>query len=248
MSDVKKSVVQLRGVAIYHSTKPYTELNENNYLTEGERIIEGVNLTVASGELVYLIGRVGSGKSSLLKALYGEIPLFEGEGSVAEFDLRTLKRKHLPCLRRKLGIVFQDLQVLSDCNVFENLAFVLRATDWQDEEDINCRIDEVLQKVGLENCKHKMPFDMSGGECQRLMIARALLNSPQLILADEPTGNLDPITAESIMSLFHKIAKSGTAVIISTHNATLVESFPARTLLFSKKTIQEVDFSVLDTD
>lgn len=243
MANIDNSVIELKDVAIYHNINPYTELTEKNYLEAGERVLESVNLTVKRGELIYLIGRVGSGKSTLLKTLYGEISLFEGEGIVAGVDLRTLKRKQLPELRRKLGIVFQDLQVLSDCNVYENLAFVLRATDWDDENLIKSRIEEVLKQVGLENYQHKMPFEMSGGECQRLMIARALLNSPELILADEPTGNLDPLTAESIIALFHNIAKAGTAVIISTHNTILAEEYPARTLRFYKKHIEEVDLS-----
>ena len=242
MEDSVKYVVELHEAAIYHSINPFVELTEKNFRKCGERILDRVDLNVAAGEIVYLICRTGSGKSSLLKTLYGEIPLFEGQGSVAGFDLRKLKSKEISALRRSMGIVFQDLQLLSECNVFENLAFVLRATGWKNTEEIGTRVDEVLRQVGLENKHHKRPFELSGGECQRLMIARALLNSPKLILADEPTGNLDPVTARSIIKLFHSIADKGTAVIMATHNTTLIESYPARTVLFTKGEVKEVDF------
>lgn len=242
MSQSKECVVELSGAAVYHSIDPYQEITAKNYRQIGERVLDNVNLKVHTGQIIYLIGRVGSGKSSLLKTLYGEIPLFEGSGRVAGIDLKDLKYNELPKLRRNLGIVFQDLQVLSEVNVFENLAFVLRATGWNDEQEIGGRVDHVLRQVGLENLQHKLPFELSGGERQRLMIARALLNSPKIILADEPTGNLDPVTAESIVQIFHAIAASGTAVIMATHNTSLVESYPARTLLFSKGEIKEVEF------
>ena len=243
MSDTAKYVVELRGVAVYHNINPFKELTLKNYRTEGERVLDSLNLCVNAGELVYLIGRTGSGKSSLLKTLYGELPLFDGSGMVVGFDLKNLKPKQISELRRNIGIVFQDVAVLSNCNVFENLAFVLKATDWKNEDEIGARVAEVLRQVGLENMHQKMPFELSGGECQRLMIARALLNSPKLILADEPTGNLDPVTAESIVKLFHSIAASGTAVIMATHNTSFVESYPARTLLFSKGEVKEVEIS-----
>ena len=242
MEDSVKYVVELHEAAIYHSINPFVELTEKNFRKCGERILDRVDLKVAAGEIVYLIGRTGSGKSSLLKTLYSEIPLFEGQGTVAGFNLRKLKSKEISALRRSMGIVFQDLQLLSECNVFENLAFVLRATGWKNTEEIGTRVDEVLRQVGLENKHHKRPFELSGGECQRLMIARALLNSPKLILADEPTGNLDPVTARSIIELFHSIADKGTAVIMATHNTTLIESYPARTVLFTKGEVKEVDF------
>ena len=242
MEDSVKYVVELHEAAIYHSINPFVELTEKNFRKCGERVLDRVDLKVAAGEIVYLIGRTGSGKSSLLRTLYGEIPLFEGQGSVAGFDLRKLKSKEISALRRSMGIVFQDLQLLSECNVFENLAFVLRATGWKNAEEIGTRVDEVLRQVGLENKHHKRPFELSGGECQRLMIARTLLNSPKLILADEPTGNLDPVTARSIIELFHSIADKGTAVIMATHNTSLVESYPARTVLFTKGEVKEVDF------
>lgn len=243
MSEIKRYVVQLRNAAVYHNENPFAELTSKNYAKCGEKVLDEVNITISQGEFVYLIGRVGSGKSSLLKMLYGELPLCVGRGEVAGFDLRNLKRKHIPQLRRNIGIVFQDLQVLSDYNVFENLAFVLKATGWTNKREIGCRIDEVLSQVGLDNRHHKMPFELSGGERQRLMIARALLNSPQLILADEPTGNLDPVTAESIVRLFHSIASSGTAVVMATHNTSFIESFPARTLLFAQERVKEIDFA-----
>ena len=243
MSEGKKVVIQLHKAAVYHNINPYKELTTKNYHTEGERVLDNLSLQVNEGELVYLIGRTGSGKSSLLKTLYGELPFFEGEGTVVGFDLKGLKTKQIPILRRNVGVVFQDVTVLSKCNVFENLAFVLRATHWSDEQKISERISEVLRQVGLENMHHKMTFELSGGECQRLMIARALLNNPRLILADEPTGNLDPVTVESIIKLFHSIAATGTAVVIATHNTSFVENYPARTLLFSKGEVKEVEIS-----
>lgn len=242
MEQVRECVVELRGATVYHSADPYKELSVKNFRRLGESVLEGVNLKVYTGEVVYLIGRVGSGKSSLLKTLYGELPLFEGTGQVVGFDLQSLRRKDVSALRRSIGVVFQDLQVLSECDVYENLAFVLRATGWKDEQGISKRIVEVLNQVGLERQRYRLPFELSGGECQRLMIARALLGSPKLIIADEPTGNLDPVTAEGIVRLFHDIAASGTAVVIATHNTALVESYPARTLLFSKGEVKEVEF------
>ncbi len=242
MEQVRECVVELRRATVYHSADPYKELSVKNFRRLGESVLEGVNLKVYTGEVVYLIGRVGSGKSSLLKTLYGELPLFEGTGQVVGFDLQSLRRKDVSALRRSIGVVFQDLQVLSECDVYENLAFVLRATGWKDEQGISKRIVEVLNQVGLERQRYRLPFELSGGECQRLMIARALLGSPKLIIADEPTGNLDPVTAEGIIRLFHDIAASGTAVVIATHNTALVESYPARTLLFSKGEVKEVEF------
>lgn len=241
----KRAVVSLAHCTIYHSEDPMVELTAKSCAKLGEMVLEGVNLEVCEGEFVYLIGRVGSGKSSLLKTLYGELPLVEGEGEVAGFNLRKLRRSQIPYLRRKVGIVFQDLQLLSDRDVEDNLSFVLRATGWKDKGEIGNRVDEVLSQVGLENKHHKMPFELSGGERQRLVIARALLNSPQIVLADEPTGNLDPITAESIVQLFHNIAASGTAIIMSTHNTNFIENHPSRTMLFTQGTIKEIDVDEL---
>jgi cell division transport system ATP-binding protein len=208
-------------------------------------VLSDINLTVDEGEFVYLIGRVGTGKSTLLKTLYAEVDLCDGDATVVGFDLRRLKRKQIPKLRRSMGIVFQDYQLLTDRNVFYNLYDVMRATGWGDEEQIRRRIDEVLNLVGLAHKCYKMPFELSGGEQQRLTIARALLNNPRLILADEPTGNLDPVTAEGIMELFRHIAERGCAVVMSTHNISLIEQFPSRTILFAQGHIAEVDVNSL---
>ncbi len=237
----EKYVVELRNVAVYHADDAFGNCSERELLRHGEMVLSDVNLTVSPGELVYLIGRVGSGKSSLLKTLYAEVPLLVGEGSVAGFDLRGLRRRDVPYLRRKIGIVFQDYQLLTDRNVFMNLYYVLQATGWKNESQIRERIDHVLSVVGLENKCYKMPFELSGGEQQRLVIARALLNSPKVLLADEPTGNLDPVTADGIMRLFQQIAGKGCAVVMSTHNTALIENYPARAVLFSQGHIREVD-------
>ena len=209
-------VVQLENVNIYQS---------------GNLILQAVNFEVQKGEFVYLVGKTGTGKSSLLKTLYGEITLTEGEGKVVGFDLKEMDWKKLPFLRRNLGIVFQDFQLLTDRNVHENLRFVLKATGWQDEQLINQKINDVLAKVGLQNKGFKMTFEMSGGEQQRVDIARALLNSPKLILADEPTGSLDPETSDEIMQILFQIAKEdGTAIVMATHDFMVVNKFPSRTL------------------
>ncbi|MFI3281567.1 MAG: ATP-binding cassette domain-containing protein [Rikenellaceae bacterium] len=238
-------VIELSGVSVYHLQNPFSTYSPERLKRSGELILADVNLTVCEGEFVYLIGRVGSGKSSLLKTLYAEMQLVEGQGMVAGFDLMKIKRKEIPYLRRKIGIVFQDYQLLTDRNVFMNLYFVMQATGWRDESAIRKRIDEVLHMVSLQDKGYKMPFEMSGGEQQRLVIARALVNSPKLLLADEPTGNLDPVTAEGIMELFHHIAAQGCAVVMSTHNTTLIDDFPARTILFSKGAMSEVDIASL---
>ncbi|NBJ04833.1 ATP-binding cassette domain-containing protein [Alistipes sp. Z76] len=234
--DRTNNVVELRNVAIYHS-----DGDSRRIKSDDELVLSDVNLTVASGELVYFIGRVGSGKSTLLKTLYAEVQLLEGEGRVAGMDLRRLRRGDIPHLRRRMGIVFQDYQLLDDRNAFFNLYDVMKATGWKKEADIRRRIDEVLSVAGLSNKAYKMPHELSGGEQQRLVIARALLNAPRLLLADEPTGNLDPVTADGIMRLFREIAASGCAIIMSTHNTALIEQFPARTILFSKGKITEID-------
>ena len=232
-------VIELRGVAIYHGEA------QAKRGADKDLILSNVDLSVDEGEFVYLIGRVGTGKSTLLKTLYAEVEPQEGSAEVVGFDLCNLKRRDIPMLRRAMGIVFQDFQLLTDRNVFLNLYDVMRATGWRNEEDIRCRIDEVLTLVGLEHKGYKMPFELSGGEQQRLTIARALVNKPRLILADEPTGNLDPVTAEGIMKLFHQIAESGCAVVMSTHNISLIEQFPSRTILFAKGGITEVDVKEL---
>jgi cell division transport system ATP-binding protein len=232
-------IIELKNVSIYQGEASRRGDVEDNL------VLSNVNLVVNEGEFVYLIGRVGTGKSTLLKTLYAEVDLADGEANVVGFDLRNIKRRHIPMLRRSMGIVFQDFQLLTDRNVFLNLYDVMRATGWKSEEDIRRRIGEVLELVGLEHKCYKMPFELSGGEQQRLTIARALLNNPRLILADEPTGNLDPVTAEGIIELFHNIAKSGCAVVVSTHNISLIEQFPSRTILFAKGQISEVDVNTI---
>ena len=191
-------------------------------------ILRNATLTLQNNEFLYVIGKVGSGKSSLLKALYCEIPISYGSAWLMEYDLRKIKRKDIPYLRRKLGIVFQDFQLLTDRSVIKNLDFALKATGWTKSGEINDRIDDVLHQVGMQTKGYKMPHELSGGEQQRIVIARALLNEPQLILADEPTGNLDPETSAQIVQLLHDICRKGTAVIMTTHNYTLVNNFPAR--------------------
>lgn len=191
-------------------------------------VLKNVSFGIESGEFTYLVGRVGGGKSSLLKSMYAEIPIFEGEATVLDYDLRNIKRREIPMLRRKIGIVFQDFQLLTDRSVYDNLKFVLQATGWKGKGEINDRIEEALSSVGMSNKSYKMPHELSGGEQQRIVIARALLNQPQLVLADEPTGNLDPETSRQIVSLLYEIAEKGTAVIMATHNLQLIEGFPGR--------------------
>lgn len=239
----EKYVVELRNAAIYHANDPFGSRSEERLLRQGEMVLSDVSLTVAPGELVYLIGRVGSGKSTLLKTLYAEVQLLTGEGYVAGFDLRRLRRRDIPYLRRRIGIVFQDYQLLTDRNAFLNLHYVLRATGWRNESEIRQRIEKVLDVVQLSSKSYKMPFELSGGEQQRLVIARALLNDPQVLLADEPTGNLDPVTADGIMQLFRQIAARGCAVVMSTHNTALIENYPARAILFAQGKIREVDLA-----
>lgn len=195
---------------------------------DGNIILSDINISIAEGDFVYLIGKVGSGKSTFLKSIYSEIPLREGEGRVLDYQLDAIKRKQIPYLRRKVGIVFQDFQLLIDRSAEKNLEFVLRATGWNNKGLIDMRIEEVLTQVGMENKGYKMPHELSGGEQQRIVIARALLNSPEVILADEPTGNLDPETGKQIVKLLHDIAAKGTAVIMSTHNYDVVQKYPGR--------------------
>lgn len=193
-------------------------------------VLKNVSFELKDGEFLYLIGKVGSGKSSLLKSIYSEISINEGNAKVFDYDLTKIKRKNIPMLRREIGIVFQDFQLLTDRNVYDNLHFVLDATGWKKRTEIDERIEKVLKQVGMLNKSYKMPHELSGGEQQRIVIARALLNKPRLILADEPTGNLDPETSEQIVHNLHEISANGTAVIMATHNMTLVQQFPGRVL------------------
>lgn len=210
---------------------PILSLKNASIYQKNFLVLSNVNLTLEKGEFSYLIGKTGSGKSSLLKILYGDIPLLEGEGQVVDTDLVTLKNNEIPALRRKLGIVFQDFQLLTDRTVEKNLIFVLKATGWKDKFAINERIDEVLDSVGMSTKKHKMPHELSGGEQQRIAIARALLNHPTLILADEPTGNLDPETSNEIMILLKGIAeKNHCAILMATHDYSMIKNFPAKTV------------------
>lgn len=233
----KEVIIRLSDVAVFQPEDEGGKLSYKN----AQQVLSGVELTVEEGEMVYLIGKVGSGKSSLMKTLYAELPLLEGDGEVVGYDLRKLRRRDIPYLRRSMGIVFQDYQLLRDRNVYENLRFVMRATGWKSEADIAARIEELLSLVGLRNKEYKMPHELSGGEQQRLVIARALVNNPKVILADEPTGNLDPKSANDIMVLFGEIVARGCSVVMATHNIQLVDKYPARTLMFRKGKVQEVD-------
>ena len=202
-------------------------------------VLRDVDLSIGQGEFVYLIGRVGSGKSSLMKTMYAEIPLNSGSAEVLGYDLASIRRKEIPYLRREMGIVFQDFQLLTDRDVRHNLLFVLKATGWKDGGEIENRIKEVLSIVGMENKSYKMPHELSGGEQQRVAIARALLNKPRLILADEPTGNLDPETAHGVLETLHSISKNGTAVVMATHNLGIVREFPGRVINIANKKAEE---------
>ncbi len=203
-------------------------------------VLTDVNLSISSGEMVYLLGRVGSGKSSLMKTIYGELPVEGVEATALDYDLLKLRRREIPYLRRKVGVVFQDFQLLSDRNVEENLLFVLKATGWKDKRAMRSNIMDVLKQVGMEEKAYKMPYQLSGGEQQRVVIARALLNAPGLILADEPTGNLDPETGRGIMELLYSISQAGMTVIMSTHNPAWPEQFPGRKLQFADGKITEI--------
>jgi len=215
-------------------------------------VLSNVNFTLAKDEFVYLIGKVGSGKSSLIKTINAELPLKKGTANVVGYSLETIKTKQVPFLRRKLGIVFQDFQLLTDRSVYDNLHFVLHATGWNDKDEINKRINEVLEKVNLQNKGYKMPHQLSGGEQQRVVVARALLNDPDIILADEPTGNLDPENSEAILILLREICENGRAVIMATHNYNLLKKYPERTLKCDEGRLihidvnTEIDFTTLE--
>lgn len=209
-------IIEYKGVEIHRAEK--TVLNE-------------VTFSIGEGEFCYLVGRVGSGKSSLLKSMYADVPIYSGEkADVLDYDLLNIKKKQIPYLRRNIGIVFQDFQLLQDRSVYDNLSFVLKATGWHNRTDMDQRIEDVLIDVGMNHKSYKMPHELSGGEQQRIVIARALLNNPKLILADEPTGNLDPQTGITIVSLLHSLAADGHSVLMATHNLQLCDDFPARIL------------------
>ena len=208
---------------------------------EEQIILSDVNLTVTSGEMIYLLGRIGSGKSSFMKTIYGELPVEGTQATALDYDLIHLRRRDIPYLRRKVGVVFQDFQLLPDRNVEENLMFVLKATGWKDKHAMRNNIHDVLQQVGMAEKAYKMPYQLSGGEQQRVVIARALLNAPGLILADEPTGNLDPETGREIIELLYSISKAGMTVIISTHNPLWHQQYPGRKLHFANGKITEMN-------
>ena len=218
-------ILQLKDVAVY----------QNNNL-----ILSNINLAIGKGELVYLIGKTGSGKSSLIKLLYGDLPLTQGQGKVVGFNLKKLNEDKIPLLRRKIGVVFQDIKLLTDRSVYDNLAFVLKATGWTDKIAIKNRIKEVLTKVKMETKDFKFPHELSGGEQQRVAIARALLNNPELILADEPTGNLDPETSVEIMQVLKEINASGRTILMATHDYALILKFPSKTLKCDGERVFEV--------
>lgn len=237
----KSPVIEYRGVAVFHSSKPGSFSPKHR----GEMVVSDVDLTIYEGEMVYFIGKVGSGKSSLLKTMYAELPLFEGDGRIVGFDLRHMKRRDVSRLRRNIGIVFQDYQLLTDRDVFSNLHYVMKATGWKSDIDMRKRIEDVLTVVGLESKAFKMPFELSGGQQQRLAIARALVNNPKVILADEPTGNLDPWAAEEIMDVFRRIVEGGCSIVMSTHNITNIEQYPSRTIRFNRGKIEEIDINTI---
>ncbi|MDO5036538.1 MAG: ATP-binding cassette domain-containing protein [Porphyromonas sp.] len=222
------------------STTPLLSLENIIVKREENTILFDASMDIYPGEFVYLIGRVGAGKSTLIKTIYADLPIADGRARFDTFDLRKIRRKKIPYLRRELGIIFQDFQLLEDRSVEKNLEFVLRATGWKEKQKIKQRISEVLEQVGLESKGYRMPHELSGGEQQRVVISRALLNKPKMILADEPTGNLDPETSEQIIKLLWEISNNGTAVLMSTHNYALVKKYPARIVQISKGAIREM--------
>ena len=221
-------------------SKTILSLDNVNIYQSGNKIISDINLNVNSGEFIYIIGKTGSGKSSFMKTLYGDLPLTDGEGTIVDYDLNGLIDKDIPYLRRKIGMVFQDFKLLPDRTVADNLLFVLKATGWIDVQEMNDKVEEVLKKVGMFSMANKMPHQLSGGEQQCVAIARALLNDPELILADEPTGNLDPQTSGEILELLKKINAQGKTIIMATHDYALLMKYPSKTLKCEDGTIFEV--------
>ncbi len=222
---MNRELINFAGVTIFQEERP---------------VVGNMSVSVEAGEFVYLLGKTGSGKSSFLKTIYGDLPLNNGTASVCGFDLTNLKQRDIPFLRRKLGIVFQDFQLLSDRSVYNNLKFVMKATGWKEEAKIKARIDDVIKKVNLEGKENKMPHELSGGEQQRVSIARALVNDPEVILADEPTGNLDPETSEEILRLLKQLSDAGRAVLFATHDMLVYNKFKSRTLTFDNGRVHEM--------
>ena len=221
-------------------SEPLIRYQNVSVCQQGLEILEGVNIELNKGEFVYLIGKVGSGKTSFLKTIYGELEIQSGEAEVMGHNMRTIKQKHIPELRRRLGIVFQDFQLLTDRTVHANLEFVLRATGWKNKVDIHMRIEEVLEQVGMSGKGYKMPNELSGGEQQRIVIARAILNKPELILADEPTGNLDVETGQRIVELLREICAQGSAILMITHNLNMLTEYPGKVFKFENHHIEEM--------
>ena len=221
-------------------SEPLIRYQNVSVCQQGLEILEGVNFELNKGEFVYLIGKVGSGKTSFLKTIYGELEIQSGEAEVMGHNMRTIKQKHIPELRRRLGIVFQDFQLLTDRTVHANLEFVLRATGWKNKVDIHMRIEEVLEQVGMSGKGYKMPNELSGGEQQRIVIARAILNKPELILADEPTGNLDVETGHNIVKLLREICAQGSAILMITHNLNMLTEYPGKVFKFENHHIEEM--------
>lgn len=222
------------------STEPVISFKNADIINGESTVIYGMNMDVYPGDFVYIVGKVGTGKTSIIRSMIAENKLGKGSGTVCGYDLTKLTNKQIPMLRRAMGVVFQDFQLLMDRSVEDNLSFVLRATGWKDQSKIDARIMEVLEAVGMDKKAHKMPHQLSGGEQQRIAIARALLNKPQVIVADEPTGNLDSETADGIMSLLSQINKEGTAIVMVTHNKEIFENYPGRVMVCSNETCTEI--------